>query len=284
MRFRRPTPLGLMAGITVTFLIGPLLVVVLQSLTEGAVSSIATQGLSTKWYRELAQDSAQWTGPLRTSFLVALITVLAVVPVGVCAGIATARYLRRTKATVRLLFLMPLIVPTVITGMALLSALQGTRMLFSIGAVVAGHAVLTLPYALLLIDRHVSQTSEDPEWAARTLGAAGWQTFRRVSLPMLAPAVVTAVVLVFYNSWEEVVVTTFVSGTDTKTLPVAIFEATQNEVSPVLSALSTVLMVGTAVIALALVAARRRGPSTLRRALGNRDWTKDVDPESAGRS
>jgi ABC-type spermidine/putrescine transport system permease subunit II len=259
MRVRPPRLLPLAACATVIFLIGPLIVVLLQSLADGAVTNLVDEGPSAHWYRELFEARDRWRGPVATSLMVAVVTVLIVVPVGICGGVGIARHLRRSRSLGRLLAILPLIVPTVITGMALLSALQGTPLLFSLTGVIAGHVVLTLPYAVLLIDRHVSQSSQEPELAAKTLGAGTWQTFRWVSMPMIAPAVVTAAVFVFYNSWEEVVVTSFVSGTNTKTLPVAIFEAVQNEVSPVLAALSTVLILATAGLFVAYVGVRRLG-------------------------
>jgi putative spermidine/putrescine transport system permease protein len=259
MRRHRPRLLPVIAYATVAFLIGPLVVVLLQSLAEGAVTNLVSEGPSGHWYHELSEARDRWTGPVMTSPLVAVVTVLLVVPVGICGGVGIARRLKRSRSVGRLVVILPLIVPTVITGMALLSALQGTPLLFSLAGVVAGHVVLTLPYAVLLIDRHVSQSSQEPEMAAKTLGAGTWQTFRWVSMPMIAPAVVTAAVFVFYNSWEEVVVTSFVSGTDTKTLPVAIFEAVQNEVSPVLAALSTVLILATAALFVAYIGVRRLG-------------------------
>jgi ABC-type spermidine/putrescine transport system permease subunit II len=258
----------------VVFLIGPLVVVLLQSLAQGAVTNLVAEGPSLHWYGQLFEARDRWRGPVLTSLMVAVATVLVVVPAGIGGGVGIARHLRRSRSLGRLLAILPLIVPTVITGMALLSALQGTPLLFSLTGVIAGHVVLTLPYAVLLIDRHVSQSSQEPELAAKTLGAGTWQAFRWVSMPMIAPAVITAAVFVFYNSWEEVVVTSFVSGTNTKTLPVAIFEAVQNEVSPVLAALSTVLILGTAVLFVAYFGARRLG-SRVR----GRGWVRQEVPQ-----
>ena len=260
MRRPRVSLLSIFSCLVAAFLVGPLLVVVMQSLSDGSSTAVLTDGPSSRWFAQLTDQGAKWWGPLRSSLLVALVTTLVSVTAGVLAGIATARHLNRSRQLTKLLILLPLIVPTVITGVALLGAFQGTPLMFSLGGVVAGHVVLTLPYAVFLVDRHVSQSNADVERAARTLGANAWQTFRWIALPMIAPAAVTAAVFVFYNSWEEVVVTSFISGAGMKTLPVAIFEAVQNEVSPVLAALSTALMVGTVLAALVYVALRRLAP------------------------
>ena len=267
MKLRRLSPLGLFAFCVAAFLVGPLLVVVMQSLSAQGSTDVLQTGPSFKWFRQLGDEWPRWWAPLRSSLIVAVVTTIISVLAGLLAGIATARHLGRLAPLTKLAILMPLIVPTVITGMALLAAFQGTPLLFSIGGVVAGHVVLTLPYAIFLVDRHVAQSNPDIERAAGTLGASAWQTFRWIGLPMIAPAAITAAVFVFYNSWEEVVVTSFISGTSMKTLPVAIFEAIQNEVSPVLAALSTMLMIATILVALVYLGLRRMVPKVRSRRL-----------------
>ena len=279
MRRKRIKVLPVIVALQAVFLLAPLLVVAVYSFSGKDGFSLSPGELSLQWYRDLL-SSPKWVQPLRTSVLVGVAAAAFSVIIGLLAAVAMVRHVRRGKAVLRLLLLLPLIVPTVITGMALLAAFQGTPFLFSIQGVVIAHVVLTIPYAVFLLEMQLSQLNPDLEQAAQSLGATRLQAFARVTLPILVPAVITAAVFVFYNSWEEVVVTSFVAGAGTKTLPVEMFLAVQNQISPVIAALSTLLMVATVGLGWLYLGVTRRVSGWRRRAAGS--VSPQHDPGGAG--
>ena len=158
----------------------------------------------------------------------------------------------------------PLLLPTIVIGLALLIEFVSYGLLGSWTGLVLAHLTITLPYAVRVLSTALSTLPAGIEDAASSLGASPWRVFRRVTLPLMLPGVVATAAITFLVSFDEVVISLFVVGPQLTTLPVALFRYVESRTDPVVAALSTVLVVLT--MAIVLILDRAVG---LRRAVGN---------------
>jgi spermidine/putrescine transport system permease protein len=180
------------------------------------------------------------------SLRVGLITVAAVVVIGTLAGLAITRYEFPGRRIVKTLLLVPAALSGLFVGIALLSFFVQAHISLSLWTVTAGHVVYTLPYFFLVTTSRLDRFDYLIEEAARDLGAGAWQTFRRVTLPLIAPTLIAGALVVFSLSWDEVFITFFTIGAQ-NTLPLVIYSTVKQSVDPSVNAISTLLLAGSLV-------------------------------------
>jgi len=208
-------------AVLVILLYIPIGVLFLFSVNDGTVFSFPIKSLTTHWYADMLANSAllQAAG---NSALVALGSSLAATALGTAAAIAVLRFSLRGRGVFLAVALMPLLVPFLILGVALLilfAAFDVQRSLWTVGI---GHAVVSLPYTLLIVMARLVGFPNNLEEAAQDLGATYFYTLRRVILPMIGPAMVAAWLVAFTISFDEFVLASFLIGRE-PTLPVYIF-------------------------------------------------------------
>jgi putative spermidine/putrescine transport system permease protein len=225
----------------------PAVLVVVVSFTAGATMSFPPDGFSLRWY-SAALQSGPFMGALGTSTELAAITTALSLALGLCAAFAIDRYRFRGRSVFRTLTLSPLIVPVVVLGLGLLQFLSWLHLHQTFVGLLAAHVVITLPYvvrtltaSLLLFDRTLEQ-------AAMNLRAPPLTVLRRITLPVLAPAMISASVFTFVTSFGNVTLSIFLGSASTKTLPVQIFTYVENSYDPVLAAVSTIVIFVTLVV------------------------------------
>ena len=232
------------------FLFAPIAIVVLFSFNKTASLTFPFHGWSLRWYRAVF-SSPLYRDAIVASLRVALITVLVVVVVGTLAGIGVTRHDFRGRGLVRFFMLFPAALPGLFLGIALLSFFVQTKVSLSLWTVTVGHLVYVVPYFFLVVVSRLQRFDYLLEEAARDLGAGPFATFRRVTLPLIAPSLIAGALVVFSLSWDEVFITFFTIGAQ-NTLPLVIYSTVKQSVDPSVNAISTLLLAGSLVFVLSV--------------------------------
>jgi spermidine/putrescine transport system permease protein len=227
------------------FLFAPIALVVLFSFNKTASLTFPFHGFSLRWYRAVF-DSPTYRDAILASLRVAVISMVVVVVVGTLAGIGVTRYAFRGSRIARAFLFFPAALPGLFVGIALLSFFVQTHVSLSLWTVMAGHLIYVLPYFFLVVSSRLQRFDYMLEEAARDLGAGPWTTFRRVTLPLIAPSLIAGALVVFSLSWDEVFITFFTIGAQ-NTLPLVIYSTVKQSVDPSVNAISTLLLAGSLV-------------------------------------
>lgn len=244
------------------FLLAPLFPVVIISFSADSYLSFPPTGWSLRWYHAL-WDNERFLSGLQISLLVAMVSTLASLLIGVPAAYAIARLRLPGRSFLLSLFTAPLVVPAIVLGLGILLVLVYLRLNGTLAGLLAAHILLVSPFVVRIVLAGITTLPHDVEDAATCLGATPLRVFRRITLPLLMPALLGATCLSFLISFDEVAVTLFVVGTNIATLPVAIFRYAADHTDPSIAALSVLLIVVS--IALIMLIERAIG---LRRAIG----------------
>lgn len=223
------------------FLLAPVLVVVMMSFDTQSYMAFPPQGFTLDWYARLTENTAFITG-FQVSLVVGVCTCALATAIGVPAALALARHHVRGHGAVSSLFLAPLMVPTVVLGLALLLTLSPWGLTGSYPGLVLAHLAITTPYVVRTTAMSLLTADLACEEAARILGANGWMTFRRVTLPLAMPGILAGAVIAFIISFDEAVISLFVVGPSATTLPVEIYKYVEYRSDPQIAALSVVLI------------------------------------------
>jgi putative spermidine/putrescine transport system permease protein len=230
-------------------MIVPILFVVLSSFTAGSTLSFPPQGVSLQWF-EKALAYEPFIDSLGSSLLLAILTTLIALGLGVPIALAIARSNLRGKAFVQSLFVSPLIVPELVIGLALYQQVMITLRLDSFIALMLGHIVILLPYAVRVTGATLALGDTSIEDAARGLGASPFHTFRTVTLPLMRPGIISAALLSFITSFNNVPLSLLLQSREFRTFPVTMLDYVQQSYDPMIAAMSTLIMAGTVVIAI----------------------------------
>ena len=233
--------LRLLCGLVLLFLVLPILVIVPLSFNSGTFLIYPMQGFSMRWYEDFF-GSAGWMRALKNSMIIApAATVLAMV-LGTLAAIGLTRSDFRGKALVMSLLISPMVVPVVIVGVA--SYLFFAPLGFANGylSLIVVHAVLGVPFVIITVSATLQGFNYNLVRAAASLGASPITAFRRVTLPLIAPGVISGALFAFATSFDEVVVTLFLAGPEQVTLPRQMFSGIRENLSPTIAAAATLLI------------------------------------------
>ena len=243
--------------LVVVFLYAPIVILLIFSFNNAEVPAFPLSGFTLHWYREFAGNS-ELRGTLATSAIVAAVSSVGAVVLGVLASIALARRRFRGKALVSALLLSPLVIPYVVFGIALLLLFHTLGIPRSIVTVMIGHVVISLPYTILVLVPRLEQIDVALEEAAYDLGAGPAVTFRTVTLPLILPAIVSAFLIGFTTSFDEYAVASFVVGTRA-TFPIYLYSALRfpSQLPQVIAVAVVVLSVSLLVVLGAEIGRRR---------------------------
>ncbi|MEP9372385.1 ABC transporter permease [Mesorhizobium sp. KR1-2] len=232
------------ALLVILFLQLPVIVVVLAAFSTTSYLTIPPQGLTLKWFAKVLSDPV-YLDAIRISLMLAVGSTAISLVLGVAAAYALfKRMLPGTEALTSFL-MAPLILPSVVIGVALLQyySLIGWRGSFA--ALLLAHVIITVPYIVRSALASLAGVDTSVEEAARVLGANGFTAFRLVTLPLIKPGLVAGALFAFVTSMENVPVTIFVASAKQTTLPILIFSSVEMGVDPSIAAVSTLLIVAT---------------------------------------
>jgi len=240
------------ATLTLLFLALPIIVIVVTSFGGDAFGSFPPSTWTLGWYRALFADGSKWPAALSLSVLVASITTVFSVVLGITAATALTRSELPLRSAVYALVLGPLLIPQVVTALGLFLLFEPASMLGSPLAIALGHTVLASPIAVMILVATLRGIDERLEDAAASMGAGRLTVARRITFPLAAPGIVAAAIFSFITSFDEFFISQFLSSATTVTLPVQVFNALSYDVDPSVTAVSAVL-IAFAVLALVLV-------------------------------
>jgi spermidine/putrescine transport system permease protein len=218
-------------------------VVVLFSLHGTAALSFPFKGFSFRWYDEIF-SSDEVRSAAENSLIVASVTAASTLVLGTLAAYGLTRTSSRARGPLALLFFLPITLPGLFIGTALLVAFARVEVTLSLTTVVLAHLVYVFPFFFLIARAALDRLDPALEEAAADLGAGRWLVFRRVTLPQVWPVLVGAACLSFALSFDEFVITFFVIGPDS-TLPMFIWSSLRRTIDPSINAISTLLLLFT---------------------------------------
>jgi putative spermidine/putrescine transport system permease protein len=238
-------------SIFVVVMLAPIVVVCLVAFTPEGYLSLPTTSFSLRWFRAIANYPefvhAFWVS-LGLGALSSSVALLFAVP----AALAIARYRFRGRDALAALFLSPLMIPHVVLGIAFLRFFTTIGIGGTFVGLVLSHIVIVMPFALRLVLAASTGMDRAIEHAAISLGASPFTLFRRVTLPLILPGVVSGWVLAFITSFDEVTMTVFIASPSTTTLPVRMFLYIQDNIDPLVTSVSAALIFLTAIVMVVL--------------------------------
>ena len=232
------------------FLYVPVVLLAFFSFNESAAGNLPFTGFTFKWYAALFRDYLVLDA-FRNSLLVAALTSLLATIIGTAAAFPLVRSTIRFKEYLRIVFILPIMIPGLLIGIALLVFFASLlNMGLSLWTVVIGHVVMTTPFVVLVVSSRLVDFNRTLEWAAADLGANPVTTFRYVTFPLILPGILAGALFAFTLSLDEFVITLFTIGPQT-TLPLYVFSQVKFGVTPKINALATILLLASITILMA---------------------------------
>lgn len=238
------------AILAMIFLVAPTLIVIPMSFSDSKFLEFPPTDWSLRWYIHYL-SSPEWMQATWTSVKAALGTLLVATPVGVAAayGLHTSRF--RGVRVVYMLLITPMIVPVILLAIGTFYVYARLQLLNTIPGLVLAHSVMAIPLVLIVVGAGLKSFDMDLEMAARNLGASRLRAFMKVTLPQIRYSVITAALLAFLTSFDEVVIALFISGGENSTLTRNMFNALRDQIDPTITAISTLLIVITTALMIA---------------------------------
>lgn len=240
MRVRLPGPLTIVAILLLVFLYLPIVVVVLYAFNSGSNLNWPPQGVSLRWFDQMFSDPG-FSAAFRTSFQVALLSTAVATVVASMAAIVLTRQRTLLTRIVDAAGRLPIMVPPLLIGVALLTAIAAIKVPLSMATIVAGHVIYIIPYVLVVVVARLHGFDLRLERAGRDLGATPITVMRRVTLPLIAPAVLGAALLSLGLSFDEIYISNFTAGSE-PTLPLFVLSKLRRTVDPTINAVATVML------------------------------------------
>jgi spermidine/putrescine transport system permease protein len=238
--------LFIMAMAVLVFLYLPLIVVTIYSFNPDSVNSFPMRGFSLKWYHVMAENEVLIES-LKNSVVVALMSTFFAICLGVPGAFLVDRFNFPGKKLFERIVLLPLMLPGILTGVALLNFFQELGIGQSMTAVVIGHTTFLIAVIMTQVYARLKRLDRNLEQASYDLGASRIQTFFYVILPLISTSLIGASMLAFTLSLDEIPVTFFLNGVFS-TLPLQIWGMTRNGITPEVNAISTVVFVSSIVL------------------------------------
>jgi putative spermidine/putrescine transport system permease protein len=243
-------------GLVVVFLMAPILIIIPISFSSARYLTFPPPGFSFQWYRELV-ERPEWLRAFWVSLKVAGLCVVLSLAFGLPASFALVRAKFRLTPLFYALILSPMLLPSVVVGLGLFFLFSKLGITGSVGGLALGQAVVIMPIVVVMITATLQGFDRRLEQAALIFGASPLTAFRLITLPIIAPAIISAALFVILLSFDDLLIALFLSDPSTSTLSIAIWNNTTMQISPVIAAVSVCLL-GMSILILGLVAIARR--------------------------
>jgi len=238
--------LAIVAILVLLFIILPILVLIPLSFTSVNYFTFPPVGFSMKWYQDFLANE-EWIECFFRSLGVACLTAILAVIIGTLASMAVTRMNFKYKKAFMALMVAPMVIPVVIIGIALYNFYAPLRLNNTIVGLVLSHTLLAIPIVFITLTAGLKGVDSNIELAAAGLGSKPIGVFFKIILPQIKTSMLSACLFAFITSLDEITVTIFLSGTNTKTLPIAMWESMRNNITPTIAAVSTILIFGTVI-------------------------------------
>ncbi|MDK2785891.1 MAG: spermidine/putrescine transport system permease protein [Thermotoga sp.] len=221
----------------------PLVIVIIMSFN--AAKSPAWAGFTLRWYVELfTREYSVWNS-FKNSLIVAIVSSVIATFIGTVTAVELYWKKTRVENTIWFLTYLPFVVPDVIIGISLLLLFSMLRMQLGLFTIILAHITFSIPYTMMIVYSRLQDFDKNIIEAAYDLGSTDFQVFYRVIIPNLVPGIVAAFLLAFTLSIDDFVITFFVAGPGSTTLPIQIYSMIRFGISPTVNAISTFMIVGT---------------------------------------
>ncbi|RUX22131.1 ABC transporter permease [Mesorhizobium sp. M7A.F.Ca.US.011.01.1.1] len=242
-------------GLTVVFLLVPTLIVIPISFTSSSFPDFPPQGFSLRWYQEII-GNPMWRRAVMNSFYVAVATTILSVILGTLAALAFQASVLG-QSILRAVTLGPLVTPVIVLAIGLYMIFGQFRMNGTFTALVAGHTVLAIPFVIVTVGASLRLINSNLALAAAGLGAGPLRVFFRIKLPLVLPGLIAGAIFAFITSWDEAVLSLFLTSPQLQTIPVVIWSQVRTELTPAVAAVGTILILISAIGMLAVQVLRR---------------------------
>lgn len=232
----------------------PIVVVVAYSFNISKNTTV-WQGVTLDWYRRML-GNRELLEALKNSLILAALSSGAAGVIGTLGAVGMARVAYRSKGVIEYVSTLPIMIPEIILGMVFMAFFAVLGLPFGMVTLVLGHTTFCVPYVFMMVKSSLTGIPPSLGEAAKDLGASERRAFWDITLPLVAPAVLSGMLLAFAMSLDDVVISIFVTGAKTNTLPIRIYTQLKSGVTPEINALCTVMLVVTLVL---VVLSRRIG-------------------------
>jgi putative spermidine/putrescine transport system permease protein len=240
----------------VAFLLAPLVTVLPLAFTSSVFLSYPIPSFSLKWFDELVAADA-WRRSIGNSLVIGGGTTALATALGTLAALGL-RFRAAYSGALRALFLMPIVVPAVVLGVGMQTLFVRLGLANTYLGVIVAHTVISVPFVFVSVSAALGGIDRKIEYAALSLGATPRTVFRRITLPLALPGILSGSAFAFATSLDEVVLTLFVAGPNQRTLARQMFSTMRENISPAIAAATYVIIVGTLAVAAGAALARRR--------------------------
>ncbi|MDB4865880.1 MAG: spermidine/putrescine transporter permease PotC [Cohnella sp.] len=231
------------ASFVYLFLYLPIAILFLYSFNRSKLNAVWT-GFTFDWYGRLFTNSAVLEA-MKTSVTLAIVTTIAATMIGTLAAVGMYRYHFRGKIALEGMVFLPIVIPEIVMGISMLALFSQLKVPLGFWTLAAAHITFSIPFVIVVVRARLAGFDKSIEEAAMDLGATPWQTFLKVTLPIIGPGVIAGALLTFTLSIDDVVISFFVAGPGSVTLPLKIFSMVKFGVTPEINALSTLMLLVT---------------------------------------
>jgi putative spermidine/putrescine transport system permease protein len=225
----------------IVFLISPMVIVIIVSFSSAQFLTFPPPGFSLQWYRKLFSLPV-WVDALSTSLMVMVPSALAATAVGTAAAVGLARGRLPSAGLVAALVMAPMVVPVIITAAAMLAVFRQWGLQGTILGLIFAHATLAIPYVVFTVLAALRLVDDQLESAAMTLGATRWRAFWRVTFPLILPAVLSGLLFAMVVSFDELVVSIFLSSPTVRPVTVQMWSDVRGDVDPTIAAIGAIIL------------------------------------------
>ncbi len=263
--------LGLHGGLFLLFIYAPIVMVVVYSFNSNPVNMMIWSDFTFDWYWSIfgyptklneqtlyVESTPQLLAAVKNSLIVAVSTTTFSTILGTMTAIALYRYRFRARAMYQGLLYMPMVMPDIVLGIALLIFFVNSGVALGRISIIIGHSTFLISYVFVVVSARLAGMDDALEQASADLGANPWVTFRRITLPLIMPGVIGGALLAFIISMDDLVITYFISGVGSTTLPVFIYGMLRRGVKPEINAIATIMLTLSFIIASLGLYLRRR--------------------------
>ena len=250
IRFKDRLWLYIFSIIVLFLLIVPSLVVIPMSFSGSQYLEFPPKTFSLRWYEAYFFSSSDtglgfndWMGATWTSVKVAVLTIFVATPIGTMAAYGLSNSSARVRGILFPIMISPMMVPIILVAIGLFYFFVQFKMVNSITGLVLGHSLVAMPLVLIIVLSALRNYDMNQEKVARSLGASRLRAFFEITLPQIKFSIISACLISFLTSFDEVIISLFVSGGDNSTITRAMFLALRDQIDPTIAAISTVLIV-----------------------------------------
>jgi spermidine/putrescine transport system permease protein len=246
MNKRLPVWLISIVAAVYAFLHLPLLVLVLFSFNDSKFS-VQWSGFTLHWYQRLLERSDILNG-LYSSLIVGVTSTIIATILGTLMALALARHQFRGRQLVEALLYVPIVTPEIVVGISLLILFVLAHVPLGLGTIIVAHVAFNISFVAVVVHARLQGMESNLEEAAMILGADELTAFWRVTVPLMWPGIVSGAMLAFTMSFDDYVITSFVAGTGSSTLPIVVYTMVRKNIEPSINAISTIILVATTLL------------------------------------